>query len=128
MIGIFVNQTRHVPYAEAIVRGYKTIETRTRDMLGRFVGERVLIIATGKGIKPEVVGSVVIRGKRFYTADELDTLRDVTLIPPGSRFDCRGRGKWGYAMADPEVLDRPVPLSEYTITHRTRSFMICKEA
>ena len=128
MIGIFVNQTRHIPYAEAIVRGYKTIETRTRDMLGRFVGERVLIIATRKGMKPAIVGSVTIRGKRFYSQAELEELRNVTLIPPGSRFDCKGKGKWGYVLDEPEVLQRPIPLSEYNVMHRTRTFVICKEA
>lgn len=125
---IYIHDTRCTPYSIAVVNGYKTIETRTRDVLGRFVGQRVMIIRTRDGKPADVVGSAFIIGKRFYTAAELDDLRDFTLIPPGSKFDCNGRGKWGYKMADPVVFDKPIPLTEYTVISKTRSYALLSDS
>ena len=121
---IYVHETRAIPYATAIASGIKPIETRTRDTLGRLVGVNVLIIRTRDGKPSEVIGSATISEKRFYSASELDAMRDKTLIPPGSRFDCQGRGKWGYTMIDPVLYSKPIPLSAYKILKQTRSFAI----
>ena len=95
MYGIFVNNDG-IPYADAIVRGYKTIETRNRHMLRKLVGERVAVISTSRKRKPMIVGYVDIVGAEFCPADKFDDYRDQTLIPPGSRFDANTRGKWFY--------------------------------
>ena len=128
MNAIYVNQNRYVKYADAIIDGYKPLETRSRDMLGRFVGQRVLIVRTTKGQKPMVIGSVMISEKRFYTAQELDTddLRNKTLIPPGSRFDCHGKGKWCYTMHEPIRFNSEIPLSSFEVLHKTRTFLVLK--
>lgn len=122
--GIYVHDTHCTPYATAIAQGIKPIETRTRDVLGRFVGEKVLIIRTRNGHPADVVGQAVIASKRFYSASELDDMRDQTLIPPGSKYDCQGRGKWGYTMTDQILYSTPIPLSAYTIISKTRSYAI----
>ena len=105
MYGIFVN-SRGVPYALAIAGGYKRAETRARDMLRRLIGQRVAVIETGKGKAPAVVGYVTITGAEFIPADKFDSYRELTLIPPGSRYDCHGRGKWLYYLAGAELCQR----------------------
>lgn len=121
---IYVHETRATPYARAIVEGIKPIETRTRDMLGAFIGQTVLIIRTRDGKPADVVGSAFIASKRFYSAKELDELRNQTLIPPGSQFDCKARGKWGYTLTDPVAFPEPILLSTYNVTRKTRSYVI----
>lgn len=121
---IYVHDTRAIRYSIAIAAALKPIETRTRDVLGRFVGQRVLIIRTRDGKPADVVGSAVIAEKHYYSARELDGMRDKTLIPPGSKFDCSARGKWGYTMTDAVLFSEPVLLSAYTVEHKTRSFAL----
>lgn len=124
---IYVHESRAIPYASAIAARYKTIETRSRDMLGAFLGQRVLIIRTRDRHPADIVGSAVIAAKRFYSAAELDALRDKTCIPVGSKYDCHGRGKWGYTMTDAVRFPQPVLLSAYTIEHKTRSWALLSE-
>ena len=121
---IYVRESVSIPYATAIVKGIKPIETRTKDVLGRFVGANVLIIRTRNGHPAEIVGSVTITGKRFVSASEMDSdsMRNKTLIPPGSKFDHHGRGKWCYSLENAVQYSKPIPLSYYTIEHKTRSW------
>lgn len=119
---VYVHESRAVPYAQAIAQGYKPIETRTRDVLGRFVGQRVLIVRTRDGHKADIIGSAFIADKRFCTAAELDNMRDQTLIPPGSRYDCHGRGKWAYTMSNAVLFKDPMPLECYDVNTKTRSY------
>lgn len=102
MKGIFVNENGCVPYAQAIVAGIKPVETRSRHMLRRLIGERVAIVRTRRGIAPTVVGYATISKAAFWSASELDERRNLTLIPEGSQYDAKGRGKWVYHMTDPE--------------------------
>lgn len=123
MFAVYVNNPGCIPYADAIVGGYKPIETRTRDMLGKLVGERVAIIRTGRHRPAEIVGYVTITAKSYHTAAELEDMRDLTLIPPGSMFDCTGKGKWCYHLSDPESCD-PIRLDTLHIVRRNRSFCV----
>lgn len=122
MTGIYVHDTRCTPYSTAIASGIKPIETRTRDVFGWLVGHRVLIIRTRDGHPADVVGSAFVAGKKFYSAAELDTMRNDTLIPPGSMYDCKQRGKWGYTMTNAVLFSEPVPLSDFVISSKTRSY------
>ena len=124
---IYVRSSSGIPYAEAIVRGAKPIETRNRDVLARFVGKRVLIIRTRANKPSDVIGSVFISRKDFRTAQELDDMRDKTLIPPGSKFDCHGKGKWCYTLKFSMEYAQPVPLSSYTIVSRNMSWAMLEE-
>lgn len=116
MKGIFVNEDGGIRYAQAIVEGHKPIETRSRHMLRQCVGDRVAVIRTRRGKGPHIVGYATIAGAEFWTAQELDERRDLTLIPEGSRYDCKGRGKWCYRMTDPETCD-PFPLPSDAVRH-----------
>lgn len=119
---IYVRQSRSESYAEWIVTGRKTIETRSRDVLKRFVGLRVLIIRTGNGRPAEIIGSVRICGKTFCPASDFAMCRNETLIPPGSSYDCHGTGKWFYYLHDPVIWADPRPLSTFNVERKTRSF------
>jgi len=115
MKAIFVHETRGVPYATAIVQGYKTIETRSRNTLAACVGETVAVIRTGKG-KPQIVGFVDIVKSEFCPADKFADYSNKHLVPAGSRYDCHGKGKWLYYLenADPYL---PQPLPDNVVRH-----------
>ena len=116
MYAIFVNEDGGVPYAKAIVQGYKPIETRTRNMLGKLVGHRVAVIRTRRGKRPMMIGYVDIVSAEYRTAEWLDANRDLTLIPEGSKHDCTGKGKWCYTLANPNEQE-PYPLPKWAIRH-----------
>lgn len=116
MYGIFVNENGCIPYARAIAQGIKPIETRSRNMLKALVGQRVAIIRTRRGERPTIVGYAVIKDAEFHTAEALDYLRDLTLIPKGSKYDCTGRGKWCYIMGEAEECE-PYELPSSAIRH-----------
>lgn len=109
MLGIYVNELK-VPYAAAIAMGYKPIETRSKNMLKSIIGERVAIIRTRKGKSPVVVGYATIEKAVYHTKEELENMRDKTLIPPGSKYDCSGKGKWCYYMIDAETCEPFIPV------------------
>lgn len=115
MYGIFVNNDG-IRYADAIVGGYKTIETRNRNMLRSLVGERVAVVSTSRKRKPLIVGYVDIGDAYFCPAEEFDRFRDMTLIQPGSRFDANKRGKWFYDLWNAERCD-PYPLPSDAVRH-----------
>lgn len=116
MKAMFVQETAGVRYATAIVQGYKPIETRNKNMLSALIGERVAVIRTGRQGKPTVVGYVTIDGALFLGKAWLDANRNKTLIPEGSRFDCKNSGKWCYFLSNPEECE-PFVLPSSAIRH-----------
>lgn len=122
---IYVRNTKEAKYADYIVCKLKPIETRTRDVLGSFVGQRVLVIRTEANRKPMVIGSAFIKEKAFRTAEQLDYIRDLTMIPKGSEFDTSANGKWCYYLGD-AVAYEPFPLERLEVEKRTRSFAILR--
>ena len=116
MKGIFVNENGCIPYAEAIVNGYKTIETRSRNMLSACVGENVAVIRTRRGRKPEIVGFVDIVSSEFCHADEFDKYFNQHCVPPQSKYACHGKGKWFYHLENAEAFF-PQPLPSSAVRH-----------
>lgn len=118
MKGIFVNQlsASGVPYADAIVGGYKRIETRNRDMLSQLVGEHVAVIRTVRGKTPTIVGYVTIHNKAFADANQFELIREYTLIPKGSKYDVHGKGKWCYGLSGAERCE-PYALPRDAVRH-----------
>lgn len=83
---IFIN-CKHEPFVALIMEGRKLYESRTRDMLGRFLGERVLIAETGKG-KPVVRCSALISEiHTFYVQEAWERYRERACIRSGSEYD-----------------------------------------
>lgn len=88
-------------YAWSIVRGEKTIETRTlkaRKYMDRLLGERVAIILNGK-----VIGYVTIVDRIDYGYDVEWFRRDEKkhLVRSGTRYDINAsKGKCGYILSN----------------------------
>lgn len=116
MCGIFVNENGCIRYAELIVNGYKTIETRSRNMLKALVGKRVAIVRTRRGKLPMVVGYADITGSCFCPPSMYEQYRDQTLVPVGSKYDVSGKGKWFYYLENAEKCD-PFPLPQAATRH-----------
>lgn len=116
MAGIFINENGCVRYADAIVKGIKTIETRNRNMLKSLVGKRVAIVRTKRGKLPMVVGYADIYDSFFCPANLYEKYRDQTLVPEGSAYDVHGKGKWFYIMTNAEKCD-PFPLPTDAVRH-----------
>lgn len=118
MKAAFVNQLSHagVPYADLLVGGQKTIESRSRNMLSALVGERIAIVKTIKGKKPMVVGYVNIVRSSFCKAENFDKFFNQHFVPPGSAYDVKGRGKWFYFVENAERCE-PFPLPAYAVRH-----------
>lgn len=114
MYGIFVNEDGGIHYANAIVLGYKTIETRSRNMLRQLVGERVAVVRTRRNKNPMVVGYVTIKSGLWYGNGLLEYVRDKTLIPVGSKYD--KQNGWGYHLEDPAACI-PYPLPVDAVRH-----------
>ena len=115
MKAVFINGKR-IPYPAWIVQRWKTIETRQRNMLSAMVGERVAIAETGRNKKPVIIGYVDIVSCKFCPAEEFDKYRRETMIPAGSEFDVKGKGKYLYFLANAEPCE-PYLLPDNAIRH-----------
>lgn len=93
MRGVFVRSTLREPFAQMIVDGVKTIETRTQDTLKSLVGQRVAVVRTGHN-GPFVIGYVTIE----------------------SCHECKCQADWDMAIAETRV----VRWSKYTWTTSTK--------
>lgn len=101
-IGVNVNQDGENQYADKIVDGEKTLETRTSDSLRPYVGKRVAIVRTGDG-PAKAIGAVTIGEPiKVTTQKQFDQYRDQTLIPKDSKFDIApGQTKYLYPLENP---------------------------
>ena len=115
--GFFVEDTKECPFAFLIAAGYKTIETRNRNMLSALVGERVAVIRTRKGKAPEIVGYVDVVSASFCTSEDFHKHERQHYVRVGSKYDCKGNGKWFYHLENPKFLWHPYPLPEWTVRH-----------
>lgn len=115
--GLFVARDGRVNYPGLIVDGLKTIETRpgSRNVLKKLVGRRVAVIDTS--IKPAmVIGYITIYGSLFCQSRFFNEFRNRTLVPAGSAFDDKGRGKYLYYLACP-IKCNPYPVPKDRINH-----------
>ena len=90
------------PYVNDIMGRLKTFETRNKNTLGRFIGERVLFAETGKG-RPLVKCSAVIdQVVSVTTKEQWDEYMQYTWIPVGSKHDWQPdtKIKWLYHLSD----------------------------
>ena len=115
--GFFVEDTKENPFAFLIAAGYKTIETRNRNMLSALVGENVAIIRTRKGKAPEIVGYVDVVDSFYCHAEDFRKYYTLHRVREGSKYDCTGKGKWCYFLSNPRFLLKPYPLPEWTVRH-----------
>ena len=98
---IFINCTAE-PYVDDIMSYLKQYETRTRNTLGRFLGERVLFAETGHG-RPLVKCSAVIdQVVSVSTREQWEEYLELTWIPVGSVHDWQPdtKVKWLYHLTN----------------------------
>ena len=114
---VFIND-RKIPFTDRIFSLDKLYETRTRNMLGRFLGDEVLIVRTGKG-SPLVVGTARIDCViAVYKRSVWEKYRQDTCIPAGSEYDWQPatKVKWLYRLTDVRPVE-PFPLPQDSRRH-----------
>lgn len=90
--GIYVHNTACVKYADAIVNGYKTIETRSKNVLKQLIGRDIAIIRTASGKKPVIIGYCRIAACRRCSENEFRKLFNNHCVPAGSKYDIKAGG------------------------------------
>lgn len=104
--GLNVRNEAGFPFADWIVDGLKSIETRRKPNLDRLIGQRIKIIRTGQG-KAQVIGEVTVTSRKQYrTKAEFEADYKQHLVAPGSQFDFDG-SKVGYLLTNPQRYNQP---------------------
>ena len=98
---IFINCTVE-PYVDDIMGKLKLYETRTRNTLGRFIGERVLFAETGRGAPLVKCSAVIDQVISVHTREQWEEYLQFTWIPVGSAHDWQPdtKVKWLYHLTD----------------------------
>ena len=91
-------------YADMIVDGHKTLESRNSDTLRPYVGKRVAIVRTGEG-KAKAIGEVTIGEPMVVDKKKFRSLEDKHHVPEGSAFDISTPTKHLYPLHDPVRYD-----------------------
>jgi SAM-dependent methyltransferase len=103
-MGININDSTQ-DFTGQILRGEKTIETRSTRSLDPYIGKRVGIIRTGVG-KATLVGYATVGEPVFY--DSVAKFRrdqSKHLVAPGSAFDIKDRLRYGYPLMQVEAVE-----------------------
>lgn len=103
LMGININDCTQ-DFTGQILRGEKTIETRSTRSLDPYIGERVGLVRTGVG-KATLVGYATVGEPVVY--DSVAKFRrdyDKHLVAPGSAFDMKDRLKYGYPLMQVESI------------------------
>ena len=88
-------------YADLIVDGHKTLESRNSDTLRPYVGKRVAIVRTGEG-PAKAIGEVTIGEPMVVNKKRFRELEHQHFVPEGSSFDINTPTKHLYPMHNPE--------------------------
>ena len=117
-IGINVNQGGS-SFADKIISGEKKFETRESDSLRSYVGKRVGVIRTGEG-KAKAIGDVTLGEPIVVSSpEEFAKLRDLHLVPEGSKFDIKQGGvKYLYPIENPVPYEAEKDVAKYGIVSR----------
>jgi hypothetical protein len=92
-------------YADLIVDGHKTLESRNGDSLRPYVGKRVSIVRTGEG-KAKAIGEVTIGEPMVVNSKQFRELEHKHLVPKGSAYDISTPTKHLYPLHDPVRYDQ----------------------
>ena len=108
--GVFVRNTS-ARYADRLVDGTKSIETRSARTLDSFIGKWVPIVRTET---KEIIGEVFIGGvKQYANLNEFNADYEKHLVPvAGNRFAWNGKGtRYGYIITNHNKFDEPLPIA-----------------
>ena len=107
-----------MPYADLIVDGVKTYESRESNSLNPYIGKRVGIVKTGEG-KAHAIGSVVIGEPIIVNEHQFRELEAEHMVPAGSAFDIKqGQKKVLYPLSDAVRFDRPIDVSHGIVSRK----------
>lgn len=99
-------------YADLLVDGEKTYETRATDSLRPYVGRTIGIVRTGEG-KAKAIGTVKIGEPIKVGESKFKLMRSQHLVPAGSAFDIeKGGEKYLYPVTEAKRFDE-----EYDVEH-----------
>lgn len=107
---VFINCT-HADFIDMIISGEKTVETRNRNTLKRFLGETVYLAETGKG-KPVVRCTArITRITEVFTLKAYEEYKHYHAVPENSTFywNDTTKKKVFYELADVKAVDPFVP-------------------
>ena len=97
-----VQNEKGFPFADQIIDGQKTIETREHTRLDPLIGKTVKIARTGGKEGGPVIGEVTITGRVDYpTRESFLADADKHLVREGSAFDFT-KPKYGYTLENPK--------------------------
>ena len=121
MMGININDSTQ-DFTGQILRGEKTIETRSTRSLDPYIGERVGLVRTGVG-KATLVGYATVGEPVVY--DSVAKFRrdyDKHLVAPGSAFDMKDRLKYGYPLMQVEETEPRIVESKGIVARRVNPY------
>ena len=104
MMGINIRTDKQAGrrYADLILDGEKTLESRNRPTLKCYEGRRMGIIRTGEG-RAKLIGYVTVGEGFRVSAEEFRKMEDQHLVPAYAEHDVEDEmhSKWLYPMLDP---------------------------
>ena len=109
MMGINVRNTKDKPFADLIVDGLKTMETRESNSLHSYVGERIAIVRTGMG-KAFAIGAVTITHYIWTDSESIfNSYENMHMVEKGNPFYIKqGIGKYMYFLDNAVRYKTPV--------------------
>jgi hypothetical protein len=103
-INVASDRKHGLDYADLIVDGHKTVESRNSDTLRPYVGKRVAIVRTGAG-KAKAIGEVTIGEPIVVNKKKFRNMEPQHLVPEGSTFDIKTPTKHMYPLSEPVRYD-----------------------
>ena len=100
-INVRSDKKANLQYADLIVDGHKTYESRNGDTLRPYVGKRVSIVRTGDG-PAKAIGAVTVGEPMVVNRKKFREMEQHHLVPKGSAFDITNETKHLYPMHNPE--------------------------
>jgi hypothetical protein len=96
-INVATDRKAGLSYADLIVDGHKTYESRNSDTLRPYVGKRVSIVRTGEG-PAKAIGEVTIGEPEVVNKRRFRELEGHHMVPAGSQFDINTETKHLYPL------------------------------
>jgi hypothetical protein len=120
--GINIRSDGDNRYADLIVDGEKTMESRNTDSLRPYVGQTVGIIRTGEG-PAKLIGSAKIGEPIEVDEQQFRELEDAHRVPQGSAFDIKpGSTKFLYPLTEAKRFDEERDVDSRGIVAREVQF------
>lgn len=111
MIPVVGINSASAPFMADIGARLKLLETRSRRMLHRFVGQRVILAETKQGGYLALYSAVISAEIRIASPEQWEALRSLHRVPSGNQYDWKPETRVKYAY-------------QITALRRLRPFMV----